>query len=99
MNSVELVESAIQQVINGSRTQYINFGEKTVRVSNHGANPERTDENTISIVIGNEEQSYRSDRGRTVTNWERSNQWYMTTDGSFVEQFDSVESFLNWFEI
>ena len=29
MNSVELVESAIQQVINGSRTQYINFGEKT----------------------------------------------------------------------
>ena len=98
MNSVELVESAIQQVINGSRTQYINFGEKTVRVSNHGANPERTDENTISIVIGNEEQSYRSDRG-TVTNWVRSNQWYMTADGSFVEQFDSVEAFLNWFEI
>lgn len=99
MKTVNKVEAAVQAVIDGAATQYIYSQGKTVRVSNHGANPDRTDADTISIVISDNEQSYRSDRGRTVTNWERSNQWYMDKDGNFIEQFESIEQFLNWFDV
>ena len=99
MKTVKQTENAIQAVINGAATQYIYASGKTIRVSNHGANPSRTDDNTISIVIDNNVQSYRADRGRMITNWERSNQFYMINEGVFTEQFESVESFLNWFDI
>lgn len=87
------------KLASGSKTQYISFGEKTLRISNHGANPNRADDNMVSLVVSNEDQSYRSDRGRTVTNWERSNQWYINSVGEFSEQFDSIESFLNYFDL
>lgn len=99
MRTVEIIQAAIKDVNNGMRTQYINVDGKTIRVADHGANPTRTDENTISLVVGNDEQSYRSDRGRVVTNWERSNQFYVDCDGCFSENFDSIESFINYFDI
>lgn len=99
MTTVKKIESAIKDVNNGLPTQYISVDGKTIRVADHGANPTRTDENTISLVVGNDEQSYRSDRGRVVTNWERSNQFYVDSGGCFSENFDSIESFLNYFDI
>ncbi|HPI55299.1 MAG TPA: hypothetical protein PLU10_11450, partial [Chitinophagaceae bacterium] len=55
------IETAIQSVINGSASQYINFTDENetlwkFRVSNHMANPLRTDANTISLVIELPEQ-------------------------------------------
>ena len=99
MKAIDKVTEAIKLVAEGYRTQYIVVREKTIRVGDHGANPDRTDYNYISLVVGNDNQSFRSDRGRTVTNWERANQWYVNTDGEFFEQFDSIESFLSWFDI
>ena len=99
MGIIDKVNEAIKLASEGFKTSYIRVGDKTIRVSDHGANPKRTDYNCISLVVGNDNQSFRSDRGRMVTNWERANQWYVNTDGDFYEQFDSIESFLSWFEI
>lgn len=99
MTISEQVESAVKRVSEGAATQYVYSNGKTIRISNHGANPDRVDDDTISLVVSNNGQSYRSDRGRVITNWERSNQWYVDQDGSFEEQFESIEDFLNWFEI
>lgn|SRR5690606_23722095 len=99
MTTTQKVQDAIRLISEGYCTQYINCGGKTIRVSNHAANPERTDDNTVSLVIDNEGQSYMQDRGRFRASWERSNEWYVSADGQFTEQFDSIESFLNWFDI
>lgn len=99
MSTVQLIEEAIKKVIDGYPTVYINSNGKVIRVADHGANPARVDENTVSLVVNNSDQSYRSDRGRVISNWERSNQWYVDQDGNFCEQFDSIDSFLDWFEI
>ncbi len=96
---VDKVLKAINNVINGHTTQYINANGKVIRVSDHGANPQRVDENTFSIVIGKDWQSFRHDRNRPMTNWERTNQYYMNDSGGFTEQFESVEDFLQWFDI
>lgn len=99
MELADQVQEAISRVANGAATQYVYSNGKTIRVSNHGANPERTDDNTVSLVVENNGQSYRSDRGRVITSWERSNQWFVDGDGNFEEQFESIDSFLNWFDI
>jgi hypothetical protein len=99
MKTIERVEEAIEYVKNGAATQYIQAGNKTVRISNHGANPDRADYDTISIVIGESHNSYSQDRNKLIRDWERSNEWHMTLDGGFIEQFESVEQFLEWFEI
>ena len=99
MTTVQKIESAIKDILNGLPTQYINIDNMVIRVADHGANPTRTDNNTLSLVVSNDEQSYRSDRGRVITSWERSNQFYIDGEGSFSENFDSLESFLNYFDI
>src|SRR5690606_18086407 len=69
----EQVELLIERVRNGGATQYFSFwfGEDedseekwTIRVSNHGANPERADENTISFVVEVKKEEHPEDEGR-----------------------------------
>lgn len=99
MSTVQLIEDAIKKVIKGYPSVYINSNGKVIRVSDHGANPSRVDDNTVSLVVNNSNQSYQSDRGRVITSWERYNQWYIDEEGNFCEQFDSIDSFLSWFDI
>lgn len=99
MTTTQLIESAIKKIKEGFPTQYIKVDGKVIRVSDHGANPDRVDNDTLSLVVGNSNQSYRSDRGRVITLWERANQWYVNSDGEFYEQFDSIDSFLEYNEV
>lgn len=99
MKTSDKIIEAVNQVVNGFPTQYIYVSGKTIRVSDHGANPQRVDDGTISIVVNNDGHSYKASRGRVTTTWERSMQFYMRADGCFTENFESVESFLNYFDI
>lgn len=97
------IEETIQQVINGSSSIYINFLDDNetlwkFRVSNHMANPIRTDENTISLVIELPEQD------EEYSNWSVSkksfknihNQYYLNENGDFTENFMDIEEFINY---
>lgn len=99
MTTAQKISQAIQYVNDGLSTQYINVGDKVIRVADHGANPSRTDWNIVSLVIQNDNQSYSEDRGRSRTSWERVNEWHINSDGDFSEQFDCMESFLTHFDI
>jgi hypothetical protein len=99
MTTAKKIQQAILDINNGFPTQYVRVSGKTIRVADHGANPDRTDWDLVSLVIENEGQSFREDRGRGRTQWERSNEWYINSEGDFSEQFDSIESFLNHFDI
>ena len=96
----EKVESAIESVVNGVASQYIKFYDKddnqwTVRVSDHTANPTRCDEFTISLVVETEKSEdtriYRKNF-RNITNVH-----FLNEEGSFIEQFENVETMIEYY--
>jgi hypothetical protein len=102
---VRRIEEAIQEVISGYHSQYIECTSESgenwvIRVSNHGANPLRIAENTISLVIEVPEHETEEDAG----GWGISkksfsalrNQYYLDSCGSFNEHFQSIEEMLNY---
>jgi hypothetical protein len=103
--AIKKIEETIDMMVENSyiATQYIQFDNKgttwTVRVADHPANPERIDNNTISLVIDKPETE-TEDSG----NWGVSkkqfqpidNQYSLDMFGQFTEQFSSVEQLLNY---
>ena len=98
-NITEKVETAIESVVNGFASQYIKFYDKednqwTVRVSNHTANPTRCDEYTISLVVeieNNEDARIYRNNFRNI-----ANVYYLNSEGDFTEQFENIETMLEY---
>lgn len=100
---IEKIEKAIETVINGGRSEYIKFDHEedswTVRVSNHGANPQRTTDNFISLVVDTPESE-----DEDYTNWcinkksfrEVENQFYLNENGDFTENFYDIAEMLDY---
>lgn len=104
---VSLTESKIQSVINGVASQYFTFENPetevtwTIRVSNHNANPQRVDDNTISFVVfvpeNNSEEDEYSQWGINKKNFKSiPNQFFLNESGDFKEQFCSIEECLEY---
>ncbi len=103
---VKLTEEKIQKVINGSSSQYFTFDNEltedawTIRVSNHNANPQRVDNNTISFVVYVPEE----DLQEQFTSFSVSkknfkslpNQFFLNENGDFEEQFQSIEECIEY---
>ncbi len=108
MNTQELaskIQSKIETVINGGASQYFTFEhhitEETwkVRVSNHGANNSRVDENTLSFVVNLPETEDEENLGMKVSKKSFSsfkNQFMLDENGEFEEEFGSIEECLEW---
>jgi hypothetical protein len=106
---IDKIEKAIQSVINGFASQYINCtkinGESIkIRVSNHKSNPKRMDDNDISLVIYVPEKESETDEYCNFAIAKKNfhdirNQYFLDENGSFEEQFHDVEDLLNWHEI
>lgn len=109
MNTVQQIEKAIENVINGFGSQYISAetenGESIkIRVSNHKSNPSRMGDKDISLVVFVPEKEIESDE---YNNWGKNkknfydipNQYFLDENGSFEEQFQAIEDLLNWHEI
>lgn len=100
---IEKIKEAIEAVINGGSSKYIKFDYNdeswTVRVSNHGANPQRTTDNFISLVIDTPDSECEE-----YTNWcinkksfrEIENQFYLNEDGDFTENFYDIYEMLDY---
>ena len=102
---IEKVQNAIESVKNGYSSKYINIenpfdnSDWTIRVSNHGANPSRIDENTISLVVVLPEQE--SDELSQFSINKKSfrsinNQFFLNEDGDFTENFSDLEECLEY---
>lgn len=103
-----IIEGKIEKVINGSASQYLEFQHPeteeswTIRVSDHNANPQRVDENTISFVIFVPEKEKSSDEN--YSNWgiakkefrNISNQFFLNEEGGFEENFPTMEECLEY---
>lgn len=63
----EQVLEKIEWVSSGNPTQYLSFHDEQndkvwkIRIANHGANPERADENTISFIVPEKEAEESDD--------------------------------------
>jgi len=107
MTTTEKIQNAIEKIIDGYASQYINVenenGEElTIRVANHPANPSRMDLLDISLVVEVEES-----QDDEYTNWcinkksfrSISNQYFLDTDGDFTENFRNLGEMLEYHEI
>ena len=104
----ERIQKAIDSVINGSSSEYIKFTTDdddiiTFRISNHMANPIRTDENTHSLVIQlpeeeeeDDEENYNSWSINKKTFRNIQNQYFLNEDGYFIENYETIEDFLEY---
>ena len=97
------VNGMIQSVINGGRSDYFTFDfnetEWTIRVSNHHANPERVDENTISFVIVLPEVDDEDNNSWSVNKKSFKsipNQFILDENGEFNEQFTDVQECIEY---
>jgi hypothetical protein len=97
------IQTSIDNVINGGSSEYIKFTSDddtiwTFRVSNHIANPIRTDDNTISLVI--ELPSVDEDFGSWGVRKKQfrniNNQYFLNEDGCFTENFCDIEEFTSY---
>jgi len=105
---INKIETAIQHVINGFSSQYINYatesGEQwTIRISNHKANPSRQSDNFISLVIELPEQETGEDDSEISSfciskkNFNSiSNQYFLNENGNFTEEFSCIEEMLEF---
>jgi len=101
------VEIAVESVLSGSASKYINFEDEnennwTIRISDHKANPLRTDEHTISIVCLvpdtelSEDDNYECFSVSKKEFKNISNQYFLDDNGSFEENFCSIEEMLEY---
>lgn len=111
MTTLTKIEQAIQDVINGYTTKYVNCYDNeensiSIRISDHDANPQRMGENDLSLVINrieeeNEDDTYYGSSiqrsNKTFTDFSR--QYQLNENGDFTEEFYSLEQFLNYMEI
>jgi hypothetical protein len=109
--TIKKIENAIQQIIEGAASQYINCvninGESVkIRVSNHKSNPSRMSDKDISLIVEVKEieREREDDDVTSFTINKKSfndipNQFFLDENGSFVEHFQSIKELLNWFEI
>lgn len=101
------VENAIEKVLEGFSSQYVEFTDNkdnnwTVRISDHKANPLRTDDYTISLVVLvaeselNESEQY-SNWGIAKKEFHGiSNQYFIDENGSFEENFCTTLEMLEY---
>lgn len=94
-------QDMINSVINGGRSDYFafDFNEKewTIRVSNHRANPERVDENTISFVVFVPETESEDSWGVAKKSFKSiPNQFILDENGEFNEQFTDIEECIDY---
>lgn len=97
------LELAISSIINGSSSEYIKFTDNedtiwTFRVSNHMANPIRTDANTVSLVVELPEidEDFGSWGVRKKSFRNITNQYFLNEDGCFTENFSDIEEFTSY---
>lgn len=99
----ERIQQAIDSVINGASSEYIKFTTDdddiiTFRVSNHMANPIRTDANTHSLVIelpeADEDFGTWSINKKSFRNIH--NQYFLNEDGCFTENYETIEDFVDY---
>jgi hypothetical protein len=101
------IDTAIERVIEGFASQYIEFTDDndnnwTIRISDHKANPLRTDENTISLVVLVSEADINE--SEQYDNWGVakkefhgiSNQYFLDENGSFEENFCNTLEMLEY---
>jgi hypothetical protein len=103
-----IIENKVENVINGSASQYVSFEHPvtlenwTVRISDHKANPQRVDENTISFVVFVPENEVSENEN--YSNWgvakkqfnSISNQFFLNENGGFEENFPTMEECLEY---
>lgn len=101
------IENSIEKILEGLPSQYVEFTDDsdnnwTIRISDHKANPLRTDEHTISIVVlvpendCNDLEQY-SNWGIAKKNFHNiNNQYFVDENGSFEENFCSVLEMLEY---
>jgi hypothetical protein len=103
MKIQEIVKSTsqkIQNVINGAASQYFTFEhpeteEKwTIRVSNHRANPNRADLNTLSFVLPNNEDGECVIRKKSFSSI--PNQFFLDENGEFNDNFRNLEECIEY---
>lgn len=104
---IKKTQENIDAVLEGITSRYFSFahpetGEDwTIRVSNHGANPVRVNENTISFVvfvpeIKDDEDSYNSMCVNKKNFRSLTNQFALNENGDFEEQFRDVAECLEY---
>ncbi len=99
MTLAQQVQEAIERVQGGAASQYIKAEGVTVRVSNHGANPDRVDGKFISFVIPVEEVEDEEYTGSSMQVAKKSFRsipgQYVIVDGSDENGY-SVEDILDY---
>jgi hypothetical protein len=103
---VKLTEEKVQSVIGGVASQYFTFEHPeteetwTIRVSNHNANPQRVDDNTVSFVVYVPETDSEEENSAWSINKKNfksiSNQFFLNESGDFEEQFYDIEECLEY---
>jgi len=101
------IDLAIEKILDGFSSQYIEFTDDddnnwTIRISDHKANPLRTDENTVSLVVLVPEKENNYDEN--YNNWETAkkefndirNQYFIDENGSFEENFCTTLEMLEY---
>ena len=107
---INKIERAIGLIRAGFATQYIsceneNGDAVTIRIANHSVNPERVDDEDISIVVDGTELENSIEEGGynfciSKKNFKAfANEYHVDIDGSFTENFRDMEELLIWHEI
>jgi len=110
MEATEIIKKTqenIEAVIAGVASRYFSFthpetGEDwTIRISNHNANPQRVNENTISFVvfvpeIENDEDSYEAMTINKKNFRSIDNQFALNECGEFEEEFVNITECLEY---
>lgn len=97
------LKNAIQQVINGGRTQYLRIDGRKIRVSNHFANPDRMEDSDLSFVVKSADYEIDKEYGSLTKNKKKftsiPNQYFLNEYGEPFENFESVEKILEYNDI
>lgn len=98
------IKTAIEEVISGAATKYIKAGGRTIRISNHSANPDRIGDNDISIVIPSANKEAEPEAGTSSMGVNKKsfksipNQIFLNEEGNPTENWETIEDVLEYFD-
>jgi hypothetical protein len=103
---INTVESKVRNVVSGGGSSYVSWSHPdtneiwTIRVSNHNANPQRVDINTVSfVVLVPDNESDEAANSMTVNKKKFSsiaNQFFLDENGEFDENFLNMKECLEY---
>ncbi|MCU0393912.1 MAG: hypothetical protein MUE81_22610 [Thermoflexibacter sp.] len=103
---IKTAEEKVNNVVNGSASQYFKFEHPeteetwTIRVSNHNANPNRCDDNTLSFVVFVPESESEESYSAMTINKKKfksiPNQFFLNENGEFEENFMDMEECIEY---